>query len=455
MTATDATLDIAALRDRLAGSLHLPGEEEYDERRRVWNGMIDRRPALIVVPASEADIQASVRFAAGAGLAVSIKGGGHNVAGHAVGEDALMLDLGDMRDVVVDPDRRVATAQGGALWGDLDRATAAYGLATTGGVIASTGVAGLTLGGGIGWLVGKHGMAIDNLREVRIATADGSLRTASETSHPDLFWALRGGGGNFGVVTSFTFALYPLTDVLAGYAAWPIAEARRVLDFYRSFTMSAPEELTCYAELSTDAESGERVIALGFCWPGDLAVGEEILAPVFGFGEPIATEHGPMPYVEWQAAFEAQFPHGRRYYWKSSLHRALPDSALDAIARLGESPPVAWATIEIEWYRGAMNRVDPAATAFAHRDAEYQIVCVGGWDDPADDEAGVAWTRAVHAAASEGALDGAFLNFSSVDGEQMSRRVLAGYGANLSRLREIKRRYDPENLFRVNNNVAP
>ncbi len=453
-----ATLDSSAvdrLRGQIDGVVMLPGEAGYDEARAVWNGMVDKRPALIVRPAGVADIQVAVRFAAARGLSVSIKGGGHIVAGHAVREGALMLYLAAMRGVEVDPAARTARVQGGALWSDFDLETAKHGLATTGGVIASTGVAGLTLGGGIGWLVGKHGMSIDNLLSVELVTADGAVVSASVESHPDLFWALRGGGGNFGVATSFEFALHPQGDVLAGIVAWPVAKAAEVLAFYREFTESAPDEMGAYALMTTDAESGMRVVVIAVCWPGDAAEGERLIAPVRAFGEPILEMIGQMPYPHWQALFEAEYPHGSRYYWKGNLLRKLEDGVLDAIVEHGTEPATPTCKVVVEWYRGAMNRVDPTATAFAHRDAEFQIVNIGHWDDPAQDEAGIAWTRDVYAAIEPFSLNGSFLNFNAFDGEESSERVRAGYGPNLGRLKEIKRRYDPSNLFRENNNIVP
>ncbi len=275
------------LRGQIEGTVMLPGEPGYDEARTIWNGMIDKRPAVIVRPQGVADIRVAVRFAAAQGLAVSIKGGGHNVAGHAVSDGGLMLDMSSMRAVEVDPVARTARVQGGALWSDFDQETAKYGLATTGGVIASTGVAGLTLGGGIGWLVGKHGMSIDNLLSVELVTADGEVVTASVESHPDLFWALRGGGGNFGVATSFEFALHPQGDVLAGIIAWPVEKAPEVLAFYREFTETAPDEMGAYALMTTEPESGMRVVIIAVCWPDDQEEGERLIAPVRAFGEPV------------------------------------------------------------------------------------------------------------------------------------------------------------------------
>jgi FAD/FMN-containing dehydrogenase len=446
---------VTALRGVLGGQVVLPEDAGYDAARRVWNGMIDKRPALIVQAAGVADVRRAVAFAREHDLPLSIKGGGHNVAGHAISDGGLTLDLSAMRSVRVDPTARRARVEGGALWRDVDRETAAFGLATTGGVVASTGVAGLTLGGGIGWLVGKHGMTIDNLLSVDLVTADGDFLTASVESHPDLFWAVRGGGGNFGVVTSFEFALHPQGDVLAGYVAYPIAQAREVLAFYREFAATCPDELTVYAQLYKDPESGERMIAVAFFWPDDPAEGERIIAPLRSFRTPLVEMIEVMPYPVWQQAFEAELPHGRRYYWKCNLLSDLNEEVLDAAVAYGTAPPVPWSTVTFECYRGAMNRVDPTATAFAHRDARYQLMAVANSDDPADDAAGIAWARELHAATERHALNGAFLNFNSLDGTERGDRVRAGYGVNWDRLVEIKRRYDPTNFFRENNNVVP
>lgn len=443
------------LRADVRGAVFQQGDPGYNDARTLWNGMIDRRPALVVRPADEIDVQRTIRFARGTGIPLSVRSGGHNVAGYAVAEGGIMLDLGAMRQVEVDPARRRARVQGGALWRDVDAATAHHGLATTGGVISSTGVAGLTLGGGIGWLVGLHGMSIDNLRAVTLVTADGDIVTASEREHADLFWALRGGGGNFGVATSLEFALHPRGPVLAGFVAFPLEEAREVLHAYRDFTLSAPDELTVYAQISRDIESGMRLAAIAFCWPGDIVEGEKVIAPIRSFGTPIAEMFGPMPYVEWQQAFDAEFPHGRRYYWKGSLLRELHDETLAAIVDHAVDPPQPWSMAVIEWYRGPMNRVDPSATAFPHRDARYQVIAVGGWDERERDDEGRTWARNLHQAIAPFAMSGGFLNFSSLDVDEREARVRAGYGGNWDRLVSIKRRYDPENLFRHNNNIPP
>lgn len=449
----DSVVD--ALRRRVRGDVIDSADPGYDDARKVWNGMIDRRPLVIVRAFDEFDVQKVVRLARDSGYALSIKGGGHNVAGHAVCDGGVMLDLGPMHAVDVDPIQRVARVQGGALWRDVDAATSAHGLVTTGGVISSTGVGGLALGGGIGWLVGKYGMAIDNLRGARIVTADGDVIETSAAQHHDLFWAIRGGGGNFGVVVSFEFRLCPLTEVLAGFVAYPVSNTPEVLAFYRDFTCSAPEALTVYAEIATDAESGERIIAIAVCWPGDPALGGEILAPLRSFGVPVVDTVRPMPYVDWQQAFDAEFPPGRRYYWKSVLLRDLDDGVLQALSEHASESALPWNMAAIESYRGPMNRVEPGATAFPHRDAQYQVVISSGWDDPEADAAGVAWAQRVHQAVLPYSIEGNFLNFSSSDDADGPLRIATGYGANLERLQQVKLRYDPSNLFNQNNNIRP
>jgi FAD/FMN-containing dehydrogenase len=445
---------IEELRAALGGPLFLPGEAEYDIARQLWNGMIDKHPALIVRPTGVFDIRLAVQFAASNGLSVSIKGGGHNVAGHAVGDDSLMFDMSAMRGVRVDPKRHTAWVQAGALWGDLDRETSVFGLATTGGVVASTGVAGLTLGGGIGWLVGKHGMSIDNLLSIEIVTADGEFLIANAESHSDLFWALRGGGGNFGVVTAFEFALHPVSTVLAGFVAYPVSEARSVLEFYRDFALSTPDELTVYCQLCTDPESGMRIVVIVGCWSGDLVEGEAIFAPLRQFGAPVMDTIQQVSYQEWQRAFEEENPHGLRYYWKGTLFDELSDDALDIIDDLASLPELPRCIAAIECYRGKLNRVDPTATAFPHRSARFQLVTIGGWEDPTDDAAGANWVRNLTTALAPHALNGSFLNFNALESADRSERVRAGFGMNWDRLVAIKRRYDPTNVFRENNNIA-
>jgi FAD/FMN-containing dehydrogenase len=443
------------LRSSIAGEVIVPGEDGYDAARTIWNGMIDKQPALIVRPAGVSDVIATVSFARQTGVAVSIKGGGHNVAGHAVSQGGLMIDMGMMKSVHVDPVRRTARVEAGATWADFDRETAVFGLATTAGVISSTGVAGLTLGGGIGWLVGKHGLSIDNLISVELVTADGTWLRASENEHPDLFWALRGGGGNFGVVTSFEFQLHPVSDVLAGYLVWGADDAAEILEFYRTFTENNPEEMTTYFQLGTDPESGIRVAMLVVFFPEVNEANEKLVDQIRGFKEPLADFVGPMTYKDWQRGFDQEFPHGLRYYWKGVLLSELNDGAIQAVLDHAVDPPMPGCAVAIEHYRGVMNRVAPDATAFANRDARYQIVIIGGWESGDDDQTGIDWVRTFNDAAAKHSLGAAFLNFNSAEHAERESIVRAGFRHNYERLARVKRDYDPENLFNQNNNIKP
>ncbi len=340
----------------------------------------------------------------------------------------------------------------GALWGDFDAATAEYGMATTGGVISSTGVGGLTLGGGIGWLVGKHGMSIDNLKGASIVTASGEIVRTNEASHPDLFWAIRGGGGNFGVAASLEFELHKVSNVLAGYFMYPVEDARTVLEFYREFTSTAPQELGLYFEISFEPESASRVVALGFFWPDSAEHGLRLAEKIRAFKEPIAEEINVMPYADWQTAFDEQFPSGRRYYWKSSMLTDIEAPVIDTIVDFGSEPPLHLSSMVVEWYRGAMNDVDPAATAFEGRDAQYQVIAVGAWEEESNDDVGKEWARTANTQIEPHSISASFLNFNSVEGGNRIRRQ---YGQNWDRLVDVKRRYDPDNVFRVNNNIQP
>ncbi|MGD9715198.1 MAG: FAD-binding oxidoreductase, partial [Thermomicrobiales bacterium] len=417
--------------------------------------MIDVKPAVLVSPLDEQDVQQAIRIAVEQDMRLSVKGGGHNVAGHALVENGLVIDLSEMRGVRVDPQRRRVYVQGGALWSDVDTATARYGLATPGGVISHTGVAGLTLGGGIGWLMGKHGMVIDNLISARVVTANGDVVVASEDSHPDLFWALRGGGGNFGVVTEFEFALHEQGDIFGGLLIYPIEQASEVLAVYQRFTETAPDQLGLYAEPSTDPESGQRVFVLAFFWPGEIEEGKALLESLKAAIPPAVDGVQVMPYTDIQQAFDPVFAHGVRYYWKGVLLESLAPEVLDAVDRLGSHPPFPGCTAVIEWYRGPMNRVDSAATAFANRNAQFQVVIIGAWDRPEDDQEGIEWARSVYRAIAPYGLGQGFLNFNSVEADNARDMVHRSYGANYDRLVEVKRAYDPDNVFRGNHNILP
>ncbi len=446
---------VEELRSSLRGSVLTRVDPGYEETRSLWNGMIDVWPAVVVVPVDEADVQTAVRVAASSGLPLSIKGGGHNVAGKALSENGIVIDMREMRAVRVDPEYRRAYVQGGALWSDVDAATARFGLATTGGVISSTGVAGLTLGGGIGWLVGKHGMSIDNLVSVTVVTADGELVQASAQSNADLFWALRGGGGNFGVVTELEFALHERGDVLGGLLVYPVESAPEVLEVYREFTRTAPEELGLYAEPTVDPESGQPVFVLVFFWPGAEATGREILAELTSLATPLANLVEMVPYPAFQQMFDPVFPHGTRYYWKGTLVSSLEPELVEVIARNIAELPSPNSTCVIEWYRGAMNRVESSATAFANREAQYQILIIGSWQSADDDAAVVDWVRRFQAEVAPFGLGQGFLNFNSVESADSNAVIRQSFGANWDRLVAIKRQIDPNNMFRGNHNILP
>jgi FAD/FMN-containing dehydrogenase len=444
-----------ALEASLRGALLRPGDEGYDPARRVWNGMIDKRPALIAQVAGAADIAACVAFAREHALPLAIRAGGHNVAGHALCDDGLVIDLRRMKGLRVDPRTRTARAEAGLVWAEFDRETQAFGLATTGGVISTTGLAGLTLGGGVGWLNGLYGLACDNLLSADVVLADGRLVTASATEHPDLFWALRGGGGNFGVVTSFEYQLYPFgPEVLAGIVFLADTPVRDNLALYRELTASAPDELTLYAAtgLGPDGRVGTAFIP---CYAGQFARGEHLLQPVRQFGPALIDTLAPKRYVEWQSMLDSRWPYGRRVYWKSHMVSELSDGLLDVVADYATRLPSPVTRITIEHYHGAYGRVGKHDTAYWHRDTSYQVLAAAGWEDPAQEEATIRWVRELHAAMAPFASTATYLNFVMVDEPDRAERVRAGYGDNYQRLAQIKAAYDPTNLFRVNNNIEP
>jgi len=440
------------LRATVRGMLLLPGNDGYDEARTVWNAMIDRRPAAIVRCAGAADVVAAVRFAREQGLLLSIKGGGHNVAGSAVADGALTLDLSLMKGIRVDPAGLTARAQAGVLWSELDRETHAFGLATPGGQISTTGVAGLTLGGGQSWLTGKHGFAVDNLLSVDIVTADGELRHASAQDEPDLFWAVRGAGHNFGVVTSFEYRLHPVSSVLGGMVIHPFERARDVLRFHQELTASAPDELGCMAAILTGPD-GNLVAALVACYAGPPEEGERVLAPLRRFGPPLADTIAPIPYPVMQTLLDGAFPHGRHNYWKSGLTRQLPDVAIDALGEHAARVPSPFAAVGVGYFGGAGARIGKHETAYYPRDLPYDVLMLASWTDPAESERNIGWARACYRDVRPHLSNGVYVNDMGHDeGEE---RVRNAYGENLARLVELKTRYDPANLFRLNNNIRP
>jgi FAD/FMN-containing dehydrogenase len=394
----------------------------------------------------------AVRFAAANEALVSVRGGGHNVAGTSVCDGGLMIDLSPMKGIHVDPVARTTWAQPGLLWQDFDHETAAFGLATTGGVVGETGIAGLTLGGGVGWLVRKYGLACDNLLAVDIVTADGQLRRATTDRNRDLFWALRGGGGNFGVVTAFQYQLHPVSTVLAGLVIHPRSAARDLIRFHRDFITDAPEDLTSYVGMLT-APDGQRVVALASCYCGDLAEGERVLRPMRAWGTPLADDMKPMPYTAMQGVFGPAFPWGNRNYWKSSFLRALPDDAVDALVERVDRCTSPLSAAVLEYYRGAASRIADDATAFPHRHAGFNLVVLGQWNEPKEDSVHIAWTRDCWDAVRPWSSGAVYLN--ALGGDEGPNAVREAFGANYARLATVKAQVDPKNLFRLNQNIVP
>jgi FAD/FMN-containing dehydrogenase len=442
---------VAAFKQSLRGQLIAPGDDSYAEARQVWNGNIDRRPGLIARPAGVADVIQAVNFARDHSLLVSVRGGAHGFAGTCVCNGGLVIDLSLMKSIRVDPGRRVVRAEGGVKWGEFDRETQAFGLATTGGTDPDTGIAGLTLGGGLGWLGYKYGLASDNLISVDIITADGTLKVASDTEHADLFWGLRGGGGNFGVVTSFEYRLHPVGPVLAGLVLHPFTKAREALQFYRDFSSATHEELTTYAGLLTSPE-GAKTVAIGVCYTGPLAEGERLITPIRRFGLPLADQIRPMAYTELQSMFDTAYPPGNQYYQKDRLLREISDDAIDIVVERFASVSSPLSIPFFQQSGGAMRRGD---TAYAHRDALYILVLTSQWRDPAESEHHVRWTRELWQALQPYAIDGVYLNHIGREEDDGADQVRAAYGTNYQRLAELKQKYDPTNLFRHNQNIKP
>jgi FAD/FMN-containing dehydrogenase len=436
------------------GTLIHSDDAEYDEARRIFNGMIDRRPALIARCRNTADIVDSVRFARENGLAICVRGGGHNVSGRAVVDGALMIDLSMMKGIHVDRDRRTARAQGGVLWKELNREAALHGLATTGGAISHTGIAGLTLGGGLGWLMAKHGLAADNVCSVELVTADGRVLEVTEQSDPDLFWALRGGGGNFGIAASIEYRLHPLTMVTGGLIVHPIERAGEMLRFYRDAVSDLSDDATVFAALVHAPDgSGMKVAGMLAFHTGTPEEAEAELAPFKQWGPPVMVEVGPMPYEVFNTILDAGYPHGSMNYWLSSFTTGISDGLIDTIADRFASVPSPMSAILLERFHGAVTRVGPTDTAVPHREEGFNLVLPSVWMDPADNDANVAWTRETFAAMKEFFTGGRWLNYLADD--QGDDAIRGAYGANYERLVTLKRRYDPENVFCNNHNIAP
>ena len=436
---------------KLRGELLHPEDDGYDAARAVFNGMIEKRPAMIARCAGTADVVQGVNFARTHGLLLSVHGGGHNVAGKAVSDGGLMLDLSPMKGIRVDPARRTAQAQAGLTLGEFDHETQAFGLATTLGVVSVTGIAGLTLGGGLGWLNGKHGLACDNLISADVVTADGRLLTASEDENEELFWGLRGGGGNFGVVTTFEYRLHPVGSVLGGGLRYSATEARDFLRFYHEFASTCPDELSTAASLGR-APDGDVVVGVAVCYCGPIERGERVLRPLRAFGSPLEDNIQPMPYQALQSAPDAGFPYGRQHYWKSSYLKHLNDEAIEVMLRFVAEMPSPISGVGLQQMHGAASRVDPTATAFAHRDEHYDFLILSQWGDPSESEENIRWTRAFFEAMQPFFEKGVYVNNLGDEGEE---RVREAYGAHYERLVALKDKYDPTNLFRLNQNIRP
>jgi FAD/FMN-containing dehydrogenase len=451
-TLTEA--EVADFQANVRGPLLRPGEAGYEEARRVWNGLIDRRPALIAQCAGVADVIQCVQFARTHGLLVSVRGGGHNVPGNAVCEGGLMIDLTRMKGVRVDPTRRTVRAEGGVTWREFDHETQALGLGTTGGAVSDTGIAGLTLGGGLGWLAGAHGLACDNLVAVDLVTAEGQLLTVSADDHPDLFWGVRGGGGNFGVVTAFEYQLHAVGPVLAGRLLYPFSRAAEVLKWYRDCSATIPDALNTIGGLTT-APDGTKVVAMLVCYQGPLAAGERVLRPLRTFGPPLEDEIRPRPYREVQTLLDVASPRGRRYYVKAAFVEAISDGAIDTLVAHFAAVPSPFSLLAFQQLGNAARRVPPGATAFYHRGAMYEWFVQAAWPDPADDDGNIRWAREVAGAMRPFTTGRGYVNHLGPKAVEGLEPIRAAYGPNYDRLVALKNRYDPTNLFRLNPNIKP
>ena len=442
------------------GELLCPGDEGYDGARRVWNRMIDRRPAAIARCTGVVDVVRAVNFARVNDLVIAIRGGGHSVAGNGVCDDGVMIDLSAMKGVRVDPSARTARAQPGVTWGLFDRETNVFGLATTGGLVSTTGIAGLTLGGGVGWLARKHGITADNLLSVDVVTASGDVLAASEGENEELFWGLRGGGGNFGVVTSFEYRLHEVTQVLGGAIFHPGDDLEEVLRFFPEYVADAPDDLTVVAVVMTappfpflpEHAHGKLAVALAVCYAGDLVEGESVLRPLREFGQPLADVVGPIAYPALQSMFDGGYPSGLHNYWKSNYLNELSDDAIAVVAEHARQMPPPTANFYFEQLGGAIAR-GGTASAFGHRDARFDFSILTSWADPDQSDEHIAWTRGFWGAMQPYAAQSVYVNNLGAEGED---RVRAAYAPEIyDRLVRLKGEYDPDNLFRLNQNIHP
>ena len=456
-----ATIALDELRAQVRGDVISSEDEGYEEARKVFNAMIDRRPAVVVRAVNAGDVMAAVNLARENSLDLSVRGGGHSVPGFGTNDGGVVIDLSRMRGVRVDPAASTARAEGGATWGDFNAATYAFGLATTGGVVSTTGVAGLTLGGGIGYLTRGFGLSLDNLISADVVTADGRFLTASERENEGLFWALRGGSGNFGVVTSFEFRLHPVKDIYGGPMFFELSEVGNILRFYREYIADAPEQMGAFPAFQIapplpfipEDRHGDTFIAIVACWAGPVEEGDKAFQP-FHDVAPVVAEHvGPMPYPALNGAFDALYPPGQlQHYWKASFVKELTDEAIATHMEHGPQIPTVNSAMHIYPINGAAGRVAPEATAFAYRDASFATVIAGMWPEPSQNDANIAWVRSYYDAIAPHSEEGGYINFMSGDDQE---RIRANYKGNYDRLVQIKRTYDPDNLFHLNQNIAP
>jgi FAD/FMN-containing dehydrogenase len=454
---------LEAFSTNIRGIVLRSGGEDYEQARRIWNAMIDRRPAVIVRCSGAADVVDCVNFARDNGLPLSVRGGGHNIAGTAVCDDGVMIDLSALRTVHVDTDRGVARVAPGATWGDADRETQLFGLIVPGGIVSTTGVAGVTLGGGFGWATRRYGYASDNLSSVDIVTADGVLRRASETENADLFWGVRGGGGNFGVVTSFEFRARPFgPQVLAGMALYPMARAREVLEVFRRVTNEAPEELSCLlilrkappAPFVPKEAHGAPIAAIAACFSGSIDDGWRVIAPIRELDQPIADAFGPKPFRQFQQILDAGQPFGRRYYWKADYLDAIPPAADEILINHAEAVPSPHSALLCMHLGGGTRRSNADESSVGNRAAEFVLNITASWESSNEDALHIAWARNYWSDMRPFSTGGTYVNFLTED--EPVERVRAAYGdAIYSRLAQVKAKYDPDNLFRLNQNIRP
>ena len=448
------------LKGSARGEVILPEDGRYDDARKVYNAMIDKRPAVVVRCTGVADVIAAVNAARAAGLSVAIRGGGHSVPGFGTADDALVIDLGRMRGIRVDPESKTVRAEGGATWGDFNHATHAFGLATTGGIISTTGIAGLTLGGGIGYLTRGMGLSLDNLISADVVLADGSFVTTNKTANPDLFWALRGGGGNFGVVTNFQYKLQPVKNITGGPMFFEVEDAEKVMRTFDEYISRAPRELGAFfawqiappLPFIPEDRHGDTFCALVTCWAGPPSEAEAAIAPLREAADVVAAHVGPMPYPALNSAFDGLVPPGLQHYWKAVFAKDLSDGAIAAHLENGPKIPAVNSTMHIYPINGAVHDVAADATAFGHRNAKYAMVIAGMWPDPAHNEANTRWVKDYYKGLSPHAEEGGYINFAAADD---MNRVRANFGQNYDRLCEVKAKYDSENVFRYNQNISP